>query len=142
MSVGFRDKRAPIAVQFQPPAGFRAGQLGTLVDEKADPRDVTATIVDLAVRGYLRIEQTQDAGSLGKQADFRMIKLREADQGLLPYEARLFSDLFAERQEVSLSALRTTFATPTSRSAAGSGATRRPCVPCGSVRPLRSPSPA
>src|SRR5450830_265132 len=51
MSVGFRDKRAPIAVQFQPPAGFRAGQLGTLVDEKADPRDVTATIVDLAVRG-------------------------------------------------------------------------------------------
>jgi len=108
--VGFRDKRAPIAVQFQPPAGFRAGQLGTLVDEKADPRDVTATIVDLAVRGYLRIEQTQEAGSWGKQADFRMIKLRDADQGLLPYEAKLFSDLFAERQEVSLSALRATFA--------------------------------
>ena len=110
MSVGFRDKRAPIAVQFQPPAGFRAGQLGTLVDEKADPRDVTATIVDLAVRGYLRIEQTQEAGSWGKQADFRMVKLRDADQGLLPYEAKLFSDLFAERQEVSLSALRATFA--------------------------------
>src|SRR5665811_533749 len=110
MSVGFRDKRAPIAVQFQPPAGFRAGQLGTLVDEKADPRDVTATIVDLAVRGYLRIEETQDAGSWGKQADFRMIKLREADQGLRPYEVTLFSNLFSERQEVSLSALRTTFA--------------------------------
>ncbi len=110
MSVGYRDKRAPIAVQFQPPAGFRAGQLGTLVDEKADPRDVTATIVDLAVRGYLRIEQTQDAGSWGKQADFRMIKLREADQGLLQYEVTLFSNLFSERQEVSLSELRTTFA--------------------------------
>ena len=108
--VGYRDKRAPIAVQFQPPAGFRAGQLGTLVDEKADPRDVTATIVDLAVRGYLRIEQTQAAGSWGTPADFRMLKLREADADLLPYEAKLFSDLFAARQEVSLSDLRTTFA--------------------------------
>jgi len=108
--VGFRDKRAPIAVQFQPPAGFRAGQLGTLTDEKADPRDVTATIVDLAVRGYLRIEQTQEAGSFGKQADYRLVKLRESDQSLLPYEAKLFSDLFAARQEIAMSQLRTTFA--------------------------------
>jgi uncharacterized membrane protein YgcG len=110
MTVGYRDKRAPIAVQFQPPTGFRAGQLGTLTDERADPRDVTATIVDLAVRGYLRIEQTQEAGSWGQSADFRMLKLREADADLLPYEAKLFSDLFAARSEVALSQLRTTFA--------------------------------
>ena len=59
VAVGAR-RHAPVAVQFTPPEGFRAGQLGTLVGEVADPRDVTATIVDLAVRGYLRIEPVDD----------------------------------------------------------------------------------
>ena len=45
------------AVEFQPPDGVRPGQIGTLLDEQANPLDVTATIVDLAVRGYLRIEE-------------------------------------------------------------------------------------
>ncbi|MCW2917267.1 MAG: hypothetical protein JWN52_5335, partial [Actinomycetia bacterium] len=40
---------------FAPPDGVRPGQIGTLIDEQADVIDVTATIVDLAVRGYLLI---------------------------------------------------------------------------------------
>ena len=47
------------AMQSAPPADVRPGQAGTLLDGVANPRDVTGTIVDLAVRGYLRIE---DAG--------------------------------------------------------------------------------
>ena len=39
-----------------PPDDVRPGQAGTLLDGVANPCDVTATIVDLAVRGYLRIE--------------------------------------------------------------------------------------
>jgi len=50
-------RRAPVAVQFTPPSQLRVGELGTLVDERADVVDVTATIIDLAVRGYLRIEE-------------------------------------------------------------------------------------
>ena len=45
------------AVEFAVPDGVRPGQVGTLIDEQANPLDVTATIVDLAVRGYLRIEE-------------------------------------------------------------------------------------
>ncbi|HLS13917.1 MAG TPA: DUF2207 domain-containing protein [Beutenbergiaceae bacterium] len=52
-------ERGPIAVQFHPPEGVRPGEMGTLADEVADPHDVTATIVDLAVRGYFRIEETE-----------------------------------------------------------------------------------
>ena len=53
-----------VAVQFTPPAGLRAGQIGTLIDEEANVVDVTATIIDLAVRGYLRIEEiTKDKGT-------------------------------------------------------------------------------
>ena len=61
-----RNYKAPVAVRFDPPVGMRPGQLGTLIDEKADPRDVTATLVDLAVRGYLQHRRCrgEDHGSV------------------------------------------------------------------------------
>jgi len=37
---------------------MRPGQAGTLLGGAASPRDATGTIVDLAVRGYLRIERS------------------------------------------------------------------------------------
>ena len=109
-ATGSRDRRTPIAVHFTPPAGFHAGQLGTLIDERADPRDVTASIVDLAVRGYLRIEQTAEANFLGRGADWRLVQLRAADAELAPYERTLHEGIFAGRSDVSLSDLKTTFA--------------------------------
>ena len=36
---------------------LRPGELGTLIDFEANPLDVTATIIDLAVRGFLTIEE-------------------------------------------------------------------------------------
>ena len=48
------------AMQSAPPADVRPGQAGTLLDGVANPRDVTGTIVDLAVRGYLRIEDARE----------------------------------------------------------------------------------
>ena len=35
----------------------RPGEIGTLVDERVDPIDVTATLLDLAVRGHLLITE-------------------------------------------------------------------------------------
>ncbi|RYV49602.1 DUF2207 domain-containing protein [Pengzhenrongella frigida] len=105
-----RDRRMPIAVHFTPPAGFQAGQLGTLIDERADPRDVTASIVDLAVRGYLRIEQTAEANFLGRGADWSLVQRRPADDALTTYERTLLDGIFAGRSTVALSELKATFA--------------------------------
>ena len=53
-------------VEFEPPDKLRPGQVGTLWDEVANPLDVTATIIDLAVRGYLRIDEIAKQGWFGK----------------------------------------------------------------------------
>src|SRR6266581_3475399 len=45
----------PIAVQYEPPPSMTPAEAGTLMDNSADMRDITATLVDLAVRGSLRI---------------------------------------------------------------------------------------
>ena len=47
----------PAAVEFAPPEDVRPGQVGTLIDEVAHTLDVTATIVDFAVRGHLHIRE-------------------------------------------------------------------------------------
>lgn len=44
-----------IAVAFSPPKGFRPGLVGTVIDGRVDSRDLTATLVDLAVRGHVKI---------------------------------------------------------------------------------------
>jgi uncharacterized membrane protein YgcG len=82
-------------VEFAPPDDIRPGQVGLLVDEEANPADITATVVDLAVRGYLRIEEIPKRWLLGKP-DWRLIQLRDSDGGLLKYEATLLDGLFRD----------------------------------------------
>ncbi len=113
-STSVRDRRTPVAVQFSPPAGARAGELGTLVGEVAHPRDVTATIVDLAVRGYLRIEELPADKSAGTKAktkarSWRLVKLADVDDQLLFHERLIFVELFANGKEVELDKLGESF---------------------------------
>ena len=103
----FEDSHDP--VEYEPPDKIRPGLVGTLVDERANPLDVTATIVDLAVRGYLRIEEIPKKGWFGKP-DWRLFKLKEGD-GLLRYEKKLLDGLFQSGDEVELSDLKRKFAT-------------------------------
>lgn len=97
-------------VEFAPPEDLRPGQIGTLVDEEAHTLDVSATIVDLAVRGYLVIEELPKRWFLGK-ADWRLIRQPLETDGLLSYERVLLNGLFEDGDQVELSDLRKTFAT-------------------------------
>ena len=112
-SSGAKEQAAPLRehetpVEFVPPEGVGPGQIGTLIDFKADPLDVTATIIDLAVRGYLKIEEIEKSGIFHK-ADWKLTKLKESDD-LKPYELTLHDGLFESGDEVQLSDLHNTFA--------------------------------
>src|SRR6185312_14046309 len=43
--------RGNIVVQYLPPDDLTPDKIGTLIDERVDLRDLTATFIDLAVRG-------------------------------------------------------------------------------------------
>jgi hypothetical protein len=45
-----------IPVRYEPPEGLTPAEVGTLLDERADLADLTATLLDLAVRGYLDLQ--------------------------------------------------------------------------------------
>jgi len=95
-------------VEFAPPVGLRPGQIGTLVDEVANALDVTASVIDLAVRKYLVIEEIPKKGWFGKP-DWKLTKLKDPDRELFEYERELLDGLFEDGQEVKLSSLRTKF---------------------------------
>jgi uncharacterized membrane protein YgcG len=96
-------------VEFAPPGDLRPGQIGTLIDERANTLDVTATIVDLAVRHYLVIEEIPKHGWFGKP-DWKLIKQPAPGDELLTYERMLLDRLFESGDEVLLSALKAKFA--------------------------------
>ena len=93
-----------VPVEFQPPEDIRPGQVGTLIDEQANPLDVTATIVDLAVRGYLRIQEIPKKHFWGKP-DWWLIQLREPDEHLLGYEQTMLDGLFRDADDDDLTEL-------------------------------------
>jgi len=99
-----------VVVEFLPPEGLKPAQMGVILDERADPLDVTATIIDLAVRGYIHIEEIDQKSWFGGSKDWRLTKVQEADADLQPYEQKLLDDIFAVKgSPVQISELRYEF---------------------------------
>ena len=98
----------PVVVEFLPPDDLRPAQMGVLLDERADTLDVTATIVDMAVRGYLHISELPKKGWFGSN-DWKLTKMKEPD-GLNAFEVKVFKGLFGSKDEVELSDLKYKFA--------------------------------
>ena len=94
---------------YQPPADLTPAELGVLVDERVHQRDITATVVDLAVRGYLRIEETTEDGWLWDSTTTTFHKLGRADEALKPHERRILDGLFKSGDTVTLEDLTNKF---------------------------------
>ncbi|MEU4740402.1 DUF2207 domain-containing protein [Actinosynnema sp. NPDC023658] len=87
-------------VAFASPDGVLPGQVGTVVDEHVDVVDVTATIVDLAVRNYVWIEEVDGH-------DWRFVRRNPADPSLSGYERAVYEALLPDGVDaVALSELR------------------------------------
>lgn len=91
-------ERDVVTVQYDPPDKLTPGECGTLVDNEAAMRDITATLVDLAVKGYITIEQKDEAGllHLTHHRDYVFHLKRPADQwtDARPHERALLGGLF------------------------------------------------
>ena len=93
-----------IAPEYEPPEKLHPAEAGLLLDERADPKDVTATIVDLAARGYLTI--TEIPKQLFGSRDWSLGKIKSAGAELAQYERLIFDGLFRDGDTVKLSELK------------------------------------
>ncbi|HSB74896.1 MAG TPA: DUF2207 domain-containing protein, partial [Terriglobales bacterium] len=103
-----------VAPLYEPPADMSPAEVGSLIDDKVNPRDITSTIVDLAVRGFIKIEETVDRGLVFHHKDyiFHLLIPRAKWTGLAPHERVMLENIFAgEATETRLSSLKNRFYT-------------------------------
>lgn len=116
-------RKPPVTVRFTPPDGVPPGLVGVIMDQSADDIDVTATLVDLAVRGHLTITRVPDPSPdsaldpirrrfADPKPDWTLTRTRPPASAspLLPYEKRLLDRVFSRGDSVNLSDLKDRFA--------------------------------
>ena len=108
------DPGVSVAPQYEPPKGMCPAEAGTLLDDTIHPRDITSTIIDLAVRGYIKIEEKVDTFLLFHHKDYVFTLLKPREQwgsDLTPHERVMLENIFLAGTGTRLSDLKNRFYT-------------------------------
>ncbi len=100
-----------VVPRFERPKDLLPTETGTVIDEKVDPRDVTATIIDFAIRGYIKITEIEEKKLFGKSKDHEL-ELVKPYVVQKPFEETILSAIFPSNTagtKVKISSLRNKF---------------------------------
>jgi len=102
--------RGTIIAQYESPDGLAPAEIGTMIDGSADNKDVSATIIDLAVRGFLKIKRTEEKAflGLGKNVEYIFTKLKD-EEPERNFEKEVIKGIFGSGKEKKLSDLKNEF---------------------------------
>ena len=105
------DPGMSVAPQYDPPPNMTPAESGTLIDDKIDQRDITSTLVDLAVRGFIKIKEVEKPGFFHSGKDYELRYIQEpADWNALPpYEQIMLNQIFADGPAIFVSDLKERF---------------------------------
>ena len=115
-----------VVPQWRPSDELRPGTAGALADQRADMDDVIATILDLAVRGFVRIVEVPPeiplglepdslggkilGGVAGRRKDWELVRLKPGDEaGLRDFERQTLTGIFDGAANRRLSDLKNEF---------------------------------
>ena len=109
-----RDPKADISVapMYEPPKDMTPAEVGSLMEDAVHPRDITSTLVDLAVKGYLKIEETESKTLVFSHRDYTFHSLQPPGSwsSLAAHERVMLKHMFpADATEIRLSDLRNQF---------------------------------
>jgi uncharacterized membrane protein YgcG len=103
--VAIRRKDPEVAVAFQPPPGVSPAEAGTLLDGSADTADVTAGMLDLAVRGHLTISPL-GTDRKGRAEDWSFTRNPGCTDALRSWEKDYLDMFFDGRRTITTAELR------------------------------------
>ena len=104
-----RDPRVnkPLIAEYEPPEGLSPIEIGSILNRgRRSKNSIPATIINLAVKGYLKIEKIEKKGIFSK-TDYKFINANKETKDLYKAEAKLFANIFFHnKSEVRLSELK------------------------------------
>jgi uncharacterized membrane protein len=96
--------RGTIVAQYEAPDKLTPLETGTVFDERAGDKDISAEIINLAVQGFLKIKKIE-----GKDNDYEFEKLNSNYENLTEYDKSLLEGIFGKKSKVNLSDLKNKF---------------------------------
>jgi uncharacterized membrane protein len=95
----------------EPPSDLPPAVVGTLVDERADTRDVLSTLIDLGRRGYLVIQEDKKEGlfGLGGSSEFTFKRTDKPLNDLRGFERKIMDRVFSGRLTRKMDSLKNKF---------------------------------
>ncbi|MCK4539911.1 DUF2207 domain-containing protein [Candidatus Parcubacteria bacterium] len=100
--------RKTIIAEFAAPDDLSPAEVGTIIDERAHRKDVSAEIINLAVKGHIKITYIEKSGIL-KADDYELEKLAIREDVLNELQFALLKALFADKKKIRLSDLKDKF---------------------------------
>lgn len=97
-----------IIAQYSPPDNMSPAAMGVLMKQKVDVKDILATVVNLAVSGYLRIREEEKKFLFIKSKEYIFEKLKD-ETDLKAFEQKIIKSIFKKGNIVSSNDLRNKF---------------------------------
>lgn len=104
--------RGTVVPEYQPPKDLRAAEADTIVGYRLSSKGISATVIDLAIRKYIKIIEGESKGvlGLGKHKEYTLQRLvPPAADTLKPYESDILNGLFPDGDTTKLDDLKNKF---------------------------------
>ena len=88
-----RGKKTIIA-QFEAPDNLSPAEVGTIIDEKVNQKDISSEIINLAIKGYLKLIKIKEKNIIFKKEDYLLYKIKDEDSLDKEHEKYLMKSLF------------------------------------------------
>ncbi|NTW22274.1 DUF2207 domain-containing protein [Candidatus Falkowbacteria bacterium] len=98
-------KVGTIIPQYDAPANISPSLVGVIVDDATTMDAYSGEIINLAIKGYLKINRLQSTVLFVTNEDFELVRLKSEDAGLKKYQQSLMQMLFKGGDSVKLSSL-------------------------------------
>lgn len=95
--------RGTVVPQYDPPDKMSPSLMGTLWDERADTKDISATLIHLAIRGFIKIKYKS-------KKNYTFTKLKEPDATFSQTDTEIWDGIFGkDKESVELDDLKNKF---------------------------------
>lgn len=88
-----------IITQFDSPENLSPVEVGLLIDERGESKDISAEIINLAVQGYLKISAVEEEGMVKRKLAFELAQLKPTKDLKSEHEKMIMVALFGKDQE-------------------------------------------
>lgn len=99
-----------VIAQYDAPKEIEPAESGYLIGESMNNKQLSAQLIYLATKGYLRIKAIEKKGFLGKKVDYELEKIKDPGSELAGYDTQIISALFKTGNIIKISDLKENFA--------------------------------